>query len=108
MRHFSAFEWIVFCMAVLWTLYMINFAVRQFIATLYNPLTPTNLIALLQVLAVVGVWFLHWSSYHLLYLIPCSFIVAAIPYSFVEPGAWTRWESDRQVKAIIKENEANQ
>lgn len=82
-------EWGVLALGTLWALFT-NFSVREHYKASHQPAIPANSIALFQTLAVLGVWLLHFSSLHLVWLIPSSYVYGFIALR-VRPLSFLAW-----------------
>lgn len=66
-------EWAVFAIAVSWVI-CTNIALRQHYKNSDQPALPANATALVQFTSVVGVVAAGYSSFHLLWLVPMSYL----------------------------------
>jgi hypothetical protein len=82
-------EWTVLIAASLWAL-LTNIQVRNAYKESTTPAIAANLIALVQMLSVVGVLVLHRTPYHLLWLFPLGYFLAFFAYHF-KPLTWLAW-----------------
>jgi hypothetical protein len=66
-------EWAVFALALSWTI-STNIALRQHYKHSDRPALPANATALVQLTSVVGVVAAGYSPFHLLWLVPISYL----------------------------------
>ncbi len=66
-------EWAVFALAVIWAI-CTNIALRQHYRNSDRPALPENATALVQLTSVVGVVAAGYSPFHLLWLVPISYL----------------------------------